>query len=197
MASAREKLPQLGLWDDEVAKVSHDRIVLWAYENAESIVRAYLTKFPDRDNEKALSEKWESDAISLGRSGKKLGDLPALPPKPKQLVVQKVLEKVIQQYPENGRSLPRILGYADLVIEWRSYRVSWTDDDNTWHVHWRDRALLVEAKTVLPSLGELMRQINLYRQVYGGVVLVAPDSRYEEILNEQGVLFFPYGESVE
>lgn len=192
MASAREKIPQLGLWDDEVPKVSHDKIVLWAYENAESLVRTYLKNFPERDDERSLSEKWESESIGLARSGKKLSELPPLPPKPTQLVTKKILEKVIQQYPEGSRSLPRILGYADLVIEWKSCRVTWSPEDSQWYINARDRALLVEAKTVMPSLGELMRQINLYRQVYGGVIVVAQDSSYAEILKEQGVLFIPY-----
>jgi hypothetical protein len=192
MASAREKIPQLGLWDDEVPKVSHDKVVLWAYENAERLVRTYLESFPDWDTESALSEKWESGSINYARSGKKLSELPQLPPKPTQLVSKKILEKVIQQYPEGGRLLPRILGYADLVIEWRSYRVTWCSEDNQWDINSRERALLVEAKTVMPTLGELMRQINLYRQVYSGVVVVAQDASYAEILKEQGVLFIQY-----
>ncbi len=119
MASAREKIPQLGLWDDEVPKLSHDAIVLWAYENAEQLVRAYLTAFPDRDNRNTFSEKWGS--IS-NNSGMAVADLPPLPEKPKAFDAKKTLEQVIEQYPENGngRSLPRILGYGDLLITWFS-----------------------------------------------------------------------------
>lgn len=51
---------------------------------------------------------------------------------------------------------------------------------------------IVEVKSVLPTLGELMRQLNLYRQAYPNVVLMAPDERYAELLKEQGVLFMKY-----
>lgn len=34
MARAREKLPQIGFWDAEVALPKHDDICTWIYENA-------------------------------------------------------------------------------------------------------------------------------------------------------------------
>lgn len=190
MASAREKIPQLGLWDDEVPKLSHDSLVLWAYNNAEKLVRAYLAAFPDRDFYNALSDKWGG---ITNHSKITLADLPPMPEKPAQFVVKKTLEPVIEQYPEmgNGRSLPRILGYADLVITWYAPQLEWGDDQQ-WHVTGRGQRLLVEAKTVMPSVGELMRQLNLYRLVYSDVVVLTPDSTHAQLLLEQGVLLFPY-----
>jgi hypothetical protein len=53
--------------------------------------------------------------------------------------------------------------------------------------------LLVEAKSVLPTVGELMRQIQLYRTAFGGkIVVVSPDDSYSNILSEQGVTFVKY-----
>ena len=192
MASAREKISQLGLWDDEVPKLSHDTMVIWAYNNAEFLVKQYLSSFPALDYGRVFTQKWESPAIII-RSGERLADLPPMPAKPTSLVSSKVIEQVIQQYPENGngRSLPRILGYADLVVSWHDLTIEW-GDDKEWHVGGRDRRLLIEAKTVWPSLGELMRQLNLYRLVYGNIIVVAPDAAYAEILKEQGVLVVPY-----
>jgi hypothetical protein len=197
MATAREKIPQLGLWDDEVPKISHDKVVLWAYKNAEVLLREYLLAFPDRDPRHAASDKWDSVCIQYARANKKLSELPPLPPKPTTLVKNRVLEKVIMQHPEHGRSLPRILGYADLVIEWAEPMVEWSQEHSKWYLSSNGRALLVEAKTTMPSLGELMRQINLYRQVYGSVVVVGQDDSYAEILREQGVLFVKYSEGGE
>ena len=192
MASAREKLPQLGLWDDEVPKLSHDAIVLWAYENAQHLVQSYLTKFPKRDYNNPFSEQWSASVI-VNNSGIPLKDLPPLPEKPVRLHGRKTIEQVIEQYPEhaNGRSLPRILGYGDLLLTWSAPRVEW--DNEQWHVSFRDAGrLLIEAKTVMPSLGELMRQLNLYRLVYPDVVVVSPDASYQELLFDQGVHFIPY-----
>lgn len=194
MASAREKIPQLGLWDDEVPKISHDKIVLWAYQNAEFLLQSYLQAFPERDYRKALGDKWAGDGISYANAGKKLSELPPLPPKPTTLVTSRELEKVITQHSEHGRSLPRILGYADLVIQWGDPRAEWYAEKDKWVVTASTRSLLVEAKTTMPSLGELMRQINLYRQVYGSVVVVGQEDSYAEILREQGVLFVKYPE---
>lgn len=192
MASAREKIPQLGLWDDEVPKLSHDAVVLWAYENAQQLVQSYLTTFPKKDYHKTFSETWDSSVI-INNSGRSLADLPPLPEKPTRLHGKKTLEQVIEQYPEhvNGRSLPRILGYGDLLITWSTPRVEWHNEQ--WCVSHREAgSLLVEAKTVMPSLGELMRQLNLYRLVYRDVVVVSPDASYQELLREQGILFVQY-----
>lgn len=197
MASAREKTPQLGLWDDEVPKLSHDKMVIWAYENAESLVRQYLTAFPSRDYYAAISSKWESHAIKVP-AGYKLEDLPPLPPKPTKLTGKKALEKVIEQYPEsgNGRSLPRILGYADLVICWHSPYVEWDHAANKWEISGHTYSLLIEAKTALPTLGELMRQLNLYRLVFRDVALVVTEATHAEILREQGILVINYRDGV-
>lgn len=197
MPANRNKLPQLGFWDDEVPKVSHDKIVLWAYNNAEQLVRQFLTTFPSRDGRQAADPIWTSSAISI-RAGIDPGRLPPLPPKPTTLVAKKTLEKVIQQYPETetGRSLPRILGYADLMITWRDYSVHWRPETNQWDITNTTRALIVEAKTVLPSLGELMRQLNLYRLAYADVIVVAPDNSYQQVLAEQGILFVSYSDDL-
>lgn len=187
MASNRDKLPQLGLWDDEVPKVSHDKIVMWAHENAEQILHQYLSFLPERHPYKdALSPTWGNRAINP--------NLPPKPLKPTKLVAKCILEKVIQQHSENGRSMPRILGYADLVIQWNYWNLS-LFDDKEWRQDARPASVLVEAKTALPSIGELMRQLNLYRLVYSEVVVIAPDARYKSILADQGVLFIPYSES--
>ncbi len=53
--------------------------------------------------------------------------------------------------------------------------------------------ILVEAKSVMPTVGELMRQIQLYRTAFSGkFVVVSPDESYAQILAEQGVTFIKY-----
>lgn len=193
MATNREKQPQLGFWDDEVKLVSHDTIVMWAYENAEAILRSYLESLPDDHYYKdALLPHWNLGATARDLLARK-PDFPPIPQKPGNLVTERILERVIQQQPEHGRSMPRILGYADLVIRWdlRSLGIA---DEKEWYQQAITRNLLVEAKTTLPSIGELMRQINLYRLVYQDVVVIAPDDRYRSILADQGVHFIQYQE---
>lgn len=50
-----------------------------------------------------------------------------------------------------------------------------------------------EAKTKLPTLGELLRQINMYKEYKRGIyVVVCHDDSYSEKLKEQGVGFIKY-----
>jgi len=61
-----------------------------------------------------------------------------------------------------------------------------------------------EIKTKIPSLGELLRQINMYREPvnrlgqrgsqakYASFAVIAPDDRFSPILREQGIEFIKY-----
>ena len=194
MASAREKIPQLGLWDEEVSRVTHDEIVMWAYKNAETLVSKYIEFIrPIDDLSHVFERNWSKRSLRIPE-GMTLEALPPLPEKPTEVVHKRSLETVIREYAENGRSIPRILGYADMVISWSPWYLKWDGEDNTWHPHSSHHSYrtLVEVKTSLPTIGELMRQLNLYRLVYRDVIVVAPDDSYAEILKEQGVLFVQY-----
>ena len=50
--------------------------------------------------------------------------------------------------------------------------------------------ILVEAKSVLPSRGELIRQLRHYATVFRGpMVVVSPDNSYAKLLRAQGFRF--------
>ena len=191
MASKRDKTAQIGFWDDEVSKPSHDEITIWAYQNSAEIVKQYVTEFLPKEVKRILSSEWTREHCRAYLRGMNV-DLVDLPLKPNVLVKSRVIEHVIQQYPDNSRSLPRILGYGDLLIVWNDECLDWDDKDKKWLIHNEVHHLLVEVKSILPTLGELMRQVNLYRQVYRNVAVVAPDASYSSILKEQGILFVPY-----
>jgi hypothetical protein len=111
------------------------------------------------------------------------------------------LEYVLSSNTGYRDRLNRIIGYADLIIRleipeitprFASGRPSGSGEvPNAFEVTWdRGSLILVEAKSVLPTLGELMRQIRLYLTAFDGpVVVVAPDAKYAEILAEQRVAF--------
>lgn len=191
MVSKRDKVPQLGFWDDEVSAPTHDKIVMWAYNNADLLVRKFLTQFPDRMHYDALNDIFTPEDIEGGHDLPK-ADISPLPPKPLSLVAKKILEPVIKRHPEHGRGMPQILGYADLVITWNEQHVWWSSTDTKWNTSVRERPILVEVKTKLPSMGELLRQINLYREVYQNVIVIAPNDDYADILLEQHILFIQY-----
>jgi len=204
MAKSREKIQQLGFWDAEVSKPDHDAVCLWAYENADSIFR---TVCPER-----FDQPWLNDEVHLGHgyNDQSIIELARAftnaNPRPNPRVVKKTLEYVLKSYTGYQDKMERIVGYADLLIETQCPRVeaiykkanSWDEFgildgfELTWSSD-RVPRILVEAKSVLPTVGELMRQIQLYRTAFrGNFIVVSPDDSYAQILAEQGVTFIQY-----
>lgn len=184
MSRAREKLPQIGFWDTDIGRPDHDAICLWVYQNAEAILRAafggFSREWRDEDGEYPESDA-ERDALARARQQTR----PA--PRIKSRELEPVLERT------TGRDYRQIVGYADLLIRldlpFLRFDRATGSHEIIWHEHER-AAVLVEVKSVLPTLGELMRQLNLYRTAHRGPMLVvAPDARYAELLREQGIAF--------
>jgi len=205
MAKSREKVQQLGFWDTQISSPDHDAVCLWAYENAESILRKACPEIFDRP--------WNSRETSLGslRNDQSVLDLAlafvASNPRPNPRIQKRTLEYVLRSYTGYQDKLERIVGYADILIETEAPLVTpkyiagptqYSDDvfdgfEIAWSRNREAPSILVEAKSVLPTVGELMRQIQLYRTAFGGkIVVVSPDDSYENILAEQGVTFVKY-----
>ena len=195
MAKSREKIQQLGFWDSEVSKPDHDSVCLWAYENAELIFNRVYPEFFDQE--------WKDSEITLGsfRNENAASMLLAfrnnnLRPNPR--IHLKTLEYVLKSYTGYENKLERIVGYADLLIETKLPNIYpiWSEvgeEIQGYELHFttdKSPKILVEAKSSLPTMGELMRQLQLYRTAFNGkLVVVSPDDRYEKILSEQGVTF--------
>ena len=93
-------------------------------------------------------------------------------PRPNPRIFKKTLEYVLKSYTGYQDKMERIVGYADLLIETECPRVSpkykaaairgGDDVLDGVELGWsRDReapCILGEAKSILPSVGELMRQ---------------------------------------
>lgn len=59
-----------------------------------------------------------------------------------------------------------------------------------WSVGNEERSVCFEVKTSIPSVGELIRQINFYRNFKWGIyVVVSPDDRFASILESQNIRF--------
>lgn len=206
VAVQRQKIQQLGFWDPEVAKPLHDDITKWAYVRAEALARAYVAY-----RAKWFEEKFDSDVDPdwpVARVADARAKYPVLGEPPIKYAVRirgREWEAVLRERdPEyHPRQLPRnqrLLGYADLLVHFSLQQLGVAErqggpsgrDHAEWYVREREFRLIVEVKTILPTIGELMRQINLYREAYSHVVLVAPDDGYAELLGEQGVLFVRY-----
>ncbi len=207
MAKSREKIQQLGFWDTEVSKPDHDAVCLWAYEHADLIFRAVC---PDRFDRVWLKSELDFDSRS-SQDVNLLSEFKNANPRPNPRVTRRTLECVLTSYTGYQDKMERIVGYADVLINTEVPRVSPKFKADTtrrghdvfegYEIRWtgeREVAprILVEAKSTLPTVGELMRQIQLYRTAFNGeIVVVSPDDSYAKILAEQGVKFVKYGES--
>lgn len=205
MAKSREKVQQLGFWDAEVTKPDHDTICLWAYKNAELVFRAACPELFDHP--------WMSDEIHVtrphtdGAAHAKAKAFADLNPRTDPRITKKTIEYVLMSYTGHGKNLEKIVGYADLLLETEIPQIFTTfkenpngygeDEFDGFALGWSRRndapRILVEVKSVLPTVGELMRQINLYRTAFGGrFIVISPDDSYAQILKEQDVTFIKY-----
>jgi len=114
MAKSREKVQQLGFWDTQISSPDHDAVCLWAYENAELIVRK---AFPD-----IFDRKWNSQEIGSGsiRNDQKTMHLArefaSITPRPNPRIAKRTLEYVLRSYTGYQDKLERIVGYADILL---------------------------------------------------------------------------------
>lgn len=205
MARTRDKIQQQGFWDVEVSNPDHDTVCMWAYENAEAIFRAAYPDLFDRD--------WnQNDLQHISMESTEMRELAAAflrnTARPNPRITKRSWEYVLKSYTGRNNDLERIVGYADLLIEtavphiakayakastrygddvFVGFELGWKSDD------WGVPRILVEAKSKLPTRGELMRQIQLYRTAFRGrIVVVSPDDNYAQLLAEQDITFVWY-----
>ena len=203
MAKSREKIQQQGFWDTEISKPDHDAVCLWVYESADTIFRVVC---PDGFDRKWTKEDLDLRGDKLDQSATNMANaFASTNPRPNPRVFKRTWEYVLKSYTGYQDKTERIVGYADVLLETEfpvvvpKYKATTigTREVGSFQLEWsRNQVgarILVEAKAVMPTFGELMRQIQLYRTAFGGViVVVSPDDRYAKILAEQGVTFVKY-----
>lgn len=175
---------RFGFKDDELKTVTHDQIVIWLYENVESILSSYALGWLLEDVEKVQRDLGLT-SIDGNRKEAHLS------------VISKKLEAEI-----SDRNF--IIGFVDMIAEVkivRCFPFQETRYSPYGTISTVSRAefsesieeILFEVKTSIPSLGELLRQINMYRKYKRGkFFVVCPDNRFETMLREQGVYFIKY-----
>ena len=116
-----------------------------------------------------------------------------LPLKPSIRIVKK-------QWEEPVMSNDYIVGFVDMAVTFQLPRLNLNIEleENGWNSKWNigyatDNRINFEVKTEIPSLGELIRQLNMYKS-YGAknIFVVAPDDSHKELLQEQGIGFIKY-----
>jgi hypothetical protein len=198
MAKSRDEIQQLGFWDAEVGDPRrgplHDEICFWAQDRSLDIARHVHQNFFDRG--------WlRCDIRDSGDYPETIREFCEKTKRPAPKIVKTSLETVLQTRSGYQGAYVKIIGYADLIIEIErpvvdelskgAVAVGWDSS-----LDGRKTAnILIEAKSSIPILGDLLRQLNLYKTAFSGeVVVVSPDDRYAQKIREQGFHFVRHGD---
>ena len=95
MAKSRNEVQQLGMWDDEVGSVKHDEICLWAYRNADEILRSVMPDLFDRPWDLTAEVGISSQEVSVAPARPLLDEFLAKNWRPNPRVVAKSIEPVL------------------------------------------------------------------------------------------------------
>lgn len=119
-----------------------------------------------------------------------------------RLIYPDLTDEQIESYLENPAEIKKnwqqpikgpsgeIIGFVDIIV---SYERSDESSDTI------SKVFFFDVRTAIPSLGELIREINTYKLYLGfeqswmyTYLVVCADDRYADILAEQGIHFLPY-----
>jgi hypothetical protein len=92
---------------------------------------------------------------------------------------------------QNG-SFSQLVGFIDIMVKISGKFYSEPNKD----FQEETREIFIEVKTEIPSVGALIRQIRAYQtyKSYVHYIVVAPDNKFEKLLDEQGIWFFKYSD---
>lgn len=198
---------KLGFFDEDLKKPKHDDMMLWLDENIEDIVNTYCNPFSNQKRlQYFLNEKKEL-FNKFNQKGKNIDtsflDKPVEVPRITR--ISKKWEYAIENQNFRGHN---VIGFVDFYASF-NYPVPTIPGIGYTHSERNNEIIdirvpddliidfdafrgemLIEVKTEIKSLGELMRQINLYKSYRKGRYFVlCPDATHQKLLESQGVEF--------
>lgn len=214
---------KFGFRDEDLKTPKHDEIILWLDENMKNIVYKILDikegewdsalvesltqKATSHVNERIL---WVKESIRkssestirntyyltslIERNKEELSKLEAwqhLAPSSKIPTI-----KTTWEYPiKNGNFL---IGFVDMLVNVSIPCNLQLRIENAFLPYWdiskSQKIIIFEAKSTVPSLGEVVRQIRMYEAFIpqAKFIIVSPDNRFEAALKSQGIGFVKY-----
>ncbi|GAC1355797.1 MAG: hypothetical protein NVSMB34_09390 [Variovorax sp.] len=116
-------------------------------------------------------------------------------------IVKKQMEVLLDDVSNSGRS-SRLLGFIDIGVSYEVVKRPFVEKDSkshTWAIDNDRRSLLIEIKSAWPTVGNLIRQLNLYSACvprgFSGAcdyLLVGPDDSMNEIAQAHGYRLATY-----
>lgn len=168
--------------DGDLKKPEHDEIMLWLDKNAKEIIEGL-----DFHKNKIL-KIWETTYQDRTFLNEK-------PKIPENFYEIRNLKKV-WEHPVQDKTF--IIGFIDLLVKFESLRLYPREKiayrrEYEWDATYWEDVIAFEVKTKIDSLGELFRQIQMYKvYVNAPIVIVSPDDKYEEQIKSQGLYFVKY-----
>lgn len=163
---------RFGFQDKELTTPAHDQIMIWLNENIAEVV-ASLTP-----------NEWSEKDIEWAHRYSEDPQIPVYPGTPLKV------QNVKWEYPIVSRNEHTQQAYTIGFIDMAVKVVRPTLDLNRGQICAGQSLhnLFFEVKPSIPSLGELIRQIQMYRTYEGGTyIVVSPDDRWAPLLQSQGI----------
>ncbi len=178
---------RVGFQDKDLTTPKHDEILSWLDSDLLNVLKLIgITNIIKRRQQKAIEHfiksKNNSDIVRTE------------PILPDEYDISKIKIKKIWEYPIQDKSY--VIGFVDFraIIK---FPVTSSFESITGGREWGsfDEEIIFnfEIKSAIPSLGELFRQIQLYK-VYdkNPFVIICPDARFREQIESQGLTFLKY-----
>ncbi|UJJ60620.1 hypothetical protein [Rhodanobacter denitrificans] len=202
MAKSRDKVQQQGFWDQEVTTAGHDDVMVWVDDNADLVMSR---AFPELYGRGWIPDdiEWGIEAAARAAAMEQVEAFMRATPREDPRVKGSVWESPLRDDRHRPSHYQRSVCFADLIISATYPRIYVQEQDIAEHrragplaigVSWPriggHFGVLIEAKSVLPSRGDLIRQLRHYGTVFHGpMVVVSQDDSYAALLHKQGFRF--------
>ena len=187
-----------------------------SYSESSEYIEGYVNRYKKNIEENTISKKKIAERLLKLKQWNGLGEIPK---RNEVIIIEKPWEFPITSVSKNANSGyvsgKNIIGFLDLKVTF-SYsklaisgidfstkkiisEVKWTQtnknidfkkgysDGNLTHT------FFVKVKTKIPSLGELFRQLRMYKEyVKDEIIVVCPDDIEKELIESQGFRFYKY-----
>jgi hypothetical protein len=183
---------RFGFKDPQLTTPQHDALMFWLDEHAQNVVSGLFTAWPPSAHDRAAKSLQEVRQ-----------NFPDFDPGPVPNMETPVVTEKEWEYPISDRSY--VIGFIDMRIRvegrsW-SYHVDLPNygkkPTEGWSARMGARDLLVEVKPEILSVGEVVRQIQMYRKYLAEIstlcrpeiYVASPDDRFCKLFASQKIGF--------
>jgi hypothetical protein len=168
---------RFGFKDDQLATQGHDRIVRWTADHVLDILAEKGKVFP------SAGDYWQDRDVNPSCRGAPVDKEHPPYPGPR---VRPTWEPLV--YNSKGFEV----GFIDLKVIVEVPKLGYDAKRDAFTISYEPakKTYWFEIKTKIPSLGELFRQLTMYREnLQGPIFVVCPDDKNQPLIEQQGYYF--------